>query len=222
VTRLTGMTDDWRLRIEVHEQSRAHRLLEHVDASELEHELETSFQDRVIVSRENSTIFFYAGEREQAERAREVAQRFADEHGWELGLELSHWHPTADAWEDPDKPLPADDAGRAAEHAELIADERRQALEEGQPEFEVRIECASRADAVALSRKLRDEGLPNVHRFKYVIVGAPDEDTADALARRIRAEAPEGSVVTAEGTLGAVLTEGGAANPFAVFGGLGG
>ncbi len=213
------MSDDWRLRIDVHEHGRARRLLQHVDASELEHQLETSFQDRVIVSREESTIFFYAGERGQAERALEVAQRFGDEHGWEVNLELRRWHPTADSWEDPDESLPADDAARAAEHAELIAEERRQALEE--PEFEVRVECASRADAATLSQKLRAEGLPNVHRFRYVIVGASDEDSANALAQRIRAEAPGGSVVTAEGTLGAVLDEGGAANPFAVFGGLG-
>jgi hypothetical protein len=215
------MSDDWRLRIEVHEQSRARRLLQHVDATELEHQLETAFHDRVVVSNEGPTIFFYAGQREQAEQAREVARRFADEQGWEVDLELRHWHPTSEAWEDPDKPLPADDAQRAAEHAELIADERRQALVEGEPEFEVRIECASRGDAAALSQKLRAEGLPNVHRFKYVVVGAADEDGANALAERIRGEAPEGSVVTAEGTLGAVLDEGGAANPFAVFGGMG-
>jgi hypothetical protein len=216
------MSDDWRLRIDVHEQGRAHRLLQHVDATDLEHELETAFTDRVVVSREHSTLFFYAGERQQAERAREVAERFANAHGWELDLELRHWHPTAECWEDPDKPLPGSEAERAAEHAELIADERRQALEQGQPEFEVRIECASRADAAQLAERLRAEGLPSVHRFKYVVVGAPDEDAANALAQRIRAEAPEGSVVAAEGTLGSVLTEGGASNPFAVFGGMGG
>jgi hypothetical protein len=215
------MSDDWRLRIDVHERSRARRLLQHVDATEVEQQLETAFHDRVIVSDEGSTIFLYAGERSQAERAGELVERFAKENGWEVVLELRRWHPAADAWEDPDKPLPADDAQRAAEHAELIADERRQALAEGQPEFEVRVECASRADATALSHRLRAEGLPNVQRFKFVVVGATDEDSANALAERIRAEAPAGSVVTAEGTLGAVLTEGGAANPFAVFGGLG-
>ena len=215
------MSDEWRLRIDVHEQGRVRRLLEHVDATELEHELETAFQDRVVVSNDGSTIFFYAGQREQAERGRQVARRFAEEQGWEVELELRRWHPTAEAWEDPDKPLPADDAQQAAEHAERIAGERRRALSEGEPEFEVRVECASRADAVRLAEQLREEGLPSVQRFKYVVVGALDEDSARKLAQRIRAEAPEGSVVTAEGTLAAVLTEGGASNPFAVFGGLG-
>jgi hypothetical protein len=215
------MSDDWRLRIDVHEQSRARRLLQHVDATELEHRLETAFQDRVIVSSEESTVFFYAGEREQAERARDVAHRFAEEQGWDVHLELRHWHPAVEAWEDPDEPLPSADAERAAEHAELIADERRQTVEQGYPEFEVRVECASRADAARLAETLRAEGLPNVQRFKYVIVGALDEDSANQLARRIQAEAPQGTVVSAEGTLAAVLTEGGASNPFAVFGGLG-
>lgn len=215
------MSDDWRLRIDVHERSRARRLLQHVDATELEHRLETAFKDRVAVSVEESTVFFYAGEREQAERAREVAQRFAEEQGWDVHLELRHWHPTAESWEDPDVPLPSADAEEAAEHAELIADERRQAVAQGYPEFEVRVECVSRTDAARLADKLRAEGLPNVQRFKYVIIGALDEDGANRLVERIRAEAPEGSVVWAEGTLAAVLEEGGASNPFAVFGGMG-
>lgn len=215
------MSDDWRLRIDVHEHGRARRLLQHVDATELEHQLETAFQDRVAVSVEESTVFFYAGKREQAERAREVARRFADEQGWDVDLQLRRWHPTAESWEDPDEPLPSSDAERASEHAELIADERRQTLAQGYPEFEVRVECGSRADAGQLAEKLREEGLPNVQRFKYVIVGALDQDSANQLAQRIRAEAPEGSVVTAEGTLAAVLSEGGASNPFAVFGGMG-
>jgi hypothetical protein len=60
-----------------------------------------------------------------------------------------------------------------------------------------------------------------VRRWHYLVVGAPDEDTANALAERIRAESPPGSVVTAEGSWPMVW----ASDPrrwFAVFGGLGG
>jgi hypothetical protein len=215
------MSDDWRLRIDVREEGRARRLLQHVGATELEHQLETAFEDRVAVSADGSTVFFYAGERQQAERARALAHRFAEQQDWDVDMELRHWHPVSESWEDPDEPLPSGDAEQAAEHAQLIADERRQTIAQGYPDFEVRIECVSRSDAVKLAERLRADGLPNVQRFKYVIVGALDEDSANQLAQRIRAEAPEGSVVTAEGTLAAVLTEGGASNPFAVFGGLG-
>lgn len=211
------MSDDWRLRIDVHEPNRARRLLDRLDASELEHELSGSFQDRVIISRENSTLYCYTGAREQAERAEELARRLAAEHEWELDFALHRWHPTAERWEDPELPLPASDAERAAEHAELIASERAQRL----PEWEVRIECSTRKSARELADRLREEGLPNVQRARYVLVGATDEDGARALAERLRTEAPAGSTVTAEGTINAVLAEIGP-NPFAIFGGMGG
>jgi hypothetical protein len=211
------MDDDWRLRIDLHDHGRAHRLLEQLDSTELEHRLETTFRDRVIVSRDNAEIFLYAGTREQAERAAELARSIAEEHGWEVDSELRRWHPTAEEWEDPDKPLPSSEEERAAEHAELIEAERSEQL----PAFEVRIECTSRQAARELSDKLRQEGLPSVHRFSYVLVGARDEDSAEALAERLRKEAPAGSIVTAEGTIGTVLASVGP-NPFSIFGGLGG
>jgi hypothetical protein len=86
----------------------------------------------------------------------------------------------------------------------------------------VRVECSSRRAAAELADKLRAEGLPNVQRFNYVVVGARDEDSAEALARRLRAEAPEGSVVRAEGTLASAFTSVRTASPFAIFGGVGG
>ncbi len=211
------MNDDWRLRIDVHEPSQARRLLERLDSSELEHELDTSFGDRVIVSREGPTLFCYTGAHEQAERAQELARRLADEHDWQVDFELLHWHPTAESWEDPDIPLPAGDVEHAIEHSERIARERSEA----QPEFEVRIETPSRQAARELAERLQREGLPNVHRASYVLVGASDEDSASALAERLRADAPPGSTVTTEGTVGAVLARVGP-NPFAVFGGMGG
>lgn len=210
------MSDDWRLRVDVHEPSRAGRLLDRLGASELEHELESSFQDRVIVSREGGTLYCYTGAREQAERAEELVRRVAAEHDWVLDVALHHWHPTAERWEDPDVPLPASDAERAAEHAELIADERSE-----QPEFEVRVECSTRRAASELADRLRAEGLPSVHRARYVLVGAPDEDSAESLAQRLRTEAPAGSTVTTEATVNAVRATVGS-NPFAIFGGMGG
>ena len=210
------MDDDWRLRIDLHDHGRAHKLLERLDSDELEHQLETSFMDRVVVSREGAELFLYAGTREQAERAAELSRSVAGEHGWDADYQLRRWHPIAEEWEDPDKPLPATDAERAAEHHQLIETERHET-----PEFEVRIECASRTDARELVDKLRGEGLPSVQRSNYVLVGARDEDSANELADRLRAEAPAGAIVTAEGTVGMVLAAVGP-NPFAIFGGLGG
>ena len=60
-----------------------------------------------------------------------------------------------------------------------------------------------------------------MRRWKYLLIGAADEDSARALAARLREQVPPGSIVTVEATLGAVL-EARPSNPFAIFGGLGG
>jgi hypothetical protein len=215
------MNDDWRLQVDFHEEEHVRSLLEHLDARELEHDLSEAFHDRVIVSRHGNRVFLYAGTREQAESAGKLIDQLATEHGWNVDAELTHWHPTAEEWENPDVPLPDGDAARQAEHAALIAAERRETEERGYPEFEVRVDLPSRHDAVHFEEQLRGEGLPAVRRGKYLLVGATDEDQAKALAERIEAEAPADSDVKAEGTWKAAYAER-PPSPFAIFGGLGG
>ena len=214
------MSDDWRLGIDLHEEASAHKLTERLEARELEHDLEASFHDRIVVSRNGPEVFCYAGTREQAEGAEELIRSLAAEHGWHLDSDLKRWHPSEEEWEDPDKPLPDSDAGRAAERARLMDKERQEAESRGYPEFEVRVQCASHNDAMHFVEKLREEGLSTVHRWKYLLVGALDEDSANALVERLRAEAPPGSKVSAEGTWKAIRAEQ-PPNPFAVLGGLG-
>jgi hypothetical protein len=103
--------------------------------------------------------------------------------------------------------------------------EREESRAQGFPEFEVRVKCPSHHDARRLAKRLASEGIPSVHRWEFVVLGAADEDTANALAERVRGEAPPGSVVTAEGSVSEVSSEAPYAtpySPFAVFGGLGG
>jgi hypothetical protein len=215
------MNDDWRLRIDLHEDGFAHRLGELLGAQELEHDLEHSFHDRVVVSVDGPEVFCYAGTREQTERARELVQTLADQHGWKLEFELTHWHPAAERWEDPDAPLPETEAQAARERDHRVAGERAESAEQGYPEFEVRIQCSSRGEAGELSDKLEQEGIPNLHRWSYVLVGATDEDSAQELATRLRGEVPAGSQVTVERNLRAVY-DSRPGNPFAVLGGLAG
>lgn len=214
------MSDDWRLGIDLHEEASAHKLTERLEARELEHDLEASFHDRIVVSRNGPEVFCYAGTREQAEGAEKLIRSLAAEHGWHLDSDLKRWHPSEEEWEDPDKPLPDSDAERAAERARLMDKERQEAESRGYPEFEVRVQCASHHDAMQFVDKLREEGLSTVHRWKYLLVGALDEDSANALVERLRAEAPPGSKVSAEGTWKAIRAEQ-PPNPFAVLGGLG-
>ena len=107
---------------------------------------------------------------------------------------------------------PSERSRSESEHADEVT--------EGYPEWEVRVECHSHHDTNTLADKLEAEGVQSVRRWRYLLLGALDEDSARALAERIKAELPEGCTITVEGTLPAV-TSGMPPNPFAVLGGLG-
>ncbi|MGI8902567.1 MAG: hypothetical protein ACR2IP_02670 [Solirubrobacteraceae bacterium] len=215
------MNDDWRLRIDLQQPSLAHQLSELLNAVEIEHDLERSFRERVVVSVDGPEVFCYAGTRAQAEAAEQLIRQLAGEHGWELDVALTHWHPVAEQWESPDEPLPSSEADAAHERAERVAAERSESAEQGYPEFEVRIRCASRGEAGELSERLEQEAIPNVHRWSYVLVGVADEDGGAQLAERLRGELPAGVQVAVERNRRAVW-EDMPGNPFAVLGGLAG
>lgn len=215
------MNDDWRLQVDIHDPRHVASLLGRLDARELEHDLSDAFHDRLIVSRDGDRVFVYGGAREHVEKARDLIASLADRHGWAIDAELRHWHPTAEDWEDPDKPLPKNDAAEMSEHEALMATERKETEERGYLEFEVRVDLPSRHDAIRFAERLRGEGLLVVHRWRFLLVGATDEDSAKALAERIRSEAPKSAEVSVEGTWKAAYAER-PRNPFAVLGGLGG
>jgi hypothetical protein len=219
------MSDDWRLRVVLKDEGEARELAKRLAKFDSEHDLKESFHDRVVVSRDDGEVFLYADSREQLDAAGRAVRSLADDRGWQPTTELRRWHPTAEEWEDPDRPLPRGEADLAAERGEAMQSEREESRTQGFPDFEVRVRCRSRHDAALLAERLRGEGIPSVHRWEFVVLGVPDEDSAKALAERIRREAPAGSVVTAEASVGEVAAEAPLAtpfNPFAVFGGLGG
>jgi len=215
------VSDDWRLQIDSREDQDTSPLVERLDARELEHDLSKAFSDRVALTRDGSRVFLYAATRDQLEAARELIASLAKQHDWEIDTELRHWHPEAEKWEDPENPLPESAGARESEHEELSAAERESAQGHGYPEFEVRVEFPTHHDAVRFDRQLHGEGLPTARRWRYLVIGATDEDAANALAERLRSESPEGSQVKVEGTWKAALAER-PTNPFAIFGGLGG
>src|ERR1700733_10796854 len=131
------MNDDWRLHIDLHDDGIAHRLGESLQAEELEHDLDHSFADKVLVSVDGHEVFCYAGTRAQAEAAQRLIEKLIADQHWDAAVELTHWHPTAD-------PEPTDPEAVAQEEAERVADERAESAEKGYPEYEVRVECGSR------------------------------------------------------------------------------
>ena len=88
------MNDDWRIRIDITEEH-AEGLLERLgldlgsEARKLAEDLEGR---RLVVSRDDETLFVYAGSREEADRAREIIDaelRETGAHG-QVGP-IEHW-----------------------------------------------------------------------------------------------------------------------------------
>ncbi|MGC9221815.1 MAG: hypothetical protein ACP5H2_10775 [Solirubrobacteraceae bacterium] len=216
------MNDDWRIQVTCADWAGARRLANLLGEGDFQHELGDGAGERMIVSADGTEMFVYVGERERALQAMELIGRVAQ--GAEIvttSMVLRRWHPVAEAWVDPDAPLPAGGEAAAAEHAALIAREREETRELKVAEWEVRVQCPSHHDVVALAAMLRDEGIPSVRRWRYLLVGAADEDAAGVLAQRISQEVPAGGTVTVEASAAAVSAEM-PVSPFAVFGGLGG
>ena len=218
------MRDDWRLRVEFEHEAGARELAQRLEAFELAHDLKTAFRDRVIVSRDGPAVFCYSDSREQTEAAARAIDQLAGEHRWRLTKAVERWHPEAERWDDVGDPMPQSTEQHQHEHAERIEEEREESQAQGYPVFEVRVSCASHSEARQLAERLEAEGIPTAQRWQFVVLGAPDEDAAQALGERLRQEAPPGSAVEVGGSVQEIATDvplGTPFSPFAVFGGLG-
>ncbi len=153
---------------------------------------------RLVITHKGEHVFMYADSLEAGEHAREIAQQALGERGIVGEVELMHWHPVEERWEDAAKPLPATDPGRAAEHARLEQTETEESAQAGAPEWEVYITLPSHHDARTFAARLRGDGIPVKQLWHHLLVGANDEDDADALVVRLRAEAPPGSELHAQ------------------------
>ena len=195
------MNDDWRIKIEVAEEH-ADNLLDRLgldlgsEARELAKELEGR---RLVVSREDETIFVYAGSRAEAEQARAVIDAELSETGVVARVSgIEHWLADAEHWDDepPQEYEP-----------------EQEVLEQGLSPWEVRVAAPTPEAASELADRLAAEGYSVVRRNRYVLVGATSEEEARSLAERLHGE------VEAAGEL---VYETLPQNPFVVFGGLGG
>ena len=213
------MNDDWRVQVTCPTTATAANLHELLREGDFQHQLQSTAGERVIVSLDGNLLFLYAGERAQAESAIAAVNSLVAKSGVSVETTLLRWHPVAEEWIDADQPLP-DGAGVSAEHAEMIAQERAEQSHLDYAEWEVRVSTETHREAIELSDRLRQQGLANMRRWRYLVVGAGDEDAANALAQRIRDIVPETAKIEVEASARAVEAEM-PGNPFAAFGGLG-
>jgi len=188
------MADEWRVEVRLGDEDNGLSFGERLRSLDLDDEARDRLGERVIVTRDGSRIFLYAGDEGSAREAERVARELAADDELMAEVTVTRWHPVEEAWKDPSTPLPRSDDEVAAERRRHEAAEARS----GDYEWEVRVDLPSLGDAGELADRLRDEGLEVRRRWKHLLVGATSEDAAAELAERIRGEAPPDTEVSVE------------------------
>jgi hypothetical protein len=187
-------SDDWRVTISVSPapagQSSSLRQAE----EDIRHQVGRG----IGVGAGEAQIFLYAGTEAAAGDAGRIARDVLARHGLAAESAVHRWHPIEERWETPDVPMPQTEAERQAEHQRLVDEETAESLEAGAAQWEVRVELSSHRQAVALARKLDSEGRAILRRWRYLYVGAGNEDEARELAGQIRQDAPPDAAVMVE------------------------
>jgi hypothetical protein len=192
-------SENWRIEVDLPDEEHHASFLSHLmdgEAQELEGDFQRAFHERLVVTRDDSTVFLYPHDEQQARRAESAVQAVLDAHGWKGQVAVTRWHDAEERWEPASTPLPATPEEERAEHAGLVESERAQTATERHYAFDVLVTLPHHRQAHDLYEGLLREGLPVTQRWRYLVVGATDEDQAAELEARIRAEAPDGTTAT--------------------------
>ena len=194
------MTDstDWRVTISLPDQADVEQAQSSFSQKEVEQDVRRRLGHNVVVGSGDSELFLYAGTEVAAGEAERAARDVLGQLGIEAEFTVHRWHPIEEEWRSPDVAMPRTEAEREAEHQRLEAAETAESAAAGTPQWQARAELGSHREAVALARTLQGEGYAVVRRWKFLIVGASNEDEAQALAEHIRQEAPPDAQVRAE------------------------
>jgi len=191
-------TTDWRVTISLTGQAHVEQARQSFSEQEVEEDVRQRLGRNIVVGAGDSQIFLYAGTELAATEAERTAREVLGKLGIEAEFALHRWHPIEEEWQSPDVAMPQTEAEREAEHQRLEDAETADSLAAGTALWQARVELESHREAVALAHKLQGEGYPVVRRWKFLIVGANNDDDAQVLAERLRQEAPPGATVRAE------------------------
>jgi hypothetical protein len=188
---------DWRVTISLTpaDVEQARRSL---SVQEVEQDVRGRLGRNIAVGSGDSQIFLYAGTELAAAEAERTAREVLGGLGIAAQFAVHRWHPIEEEWESPDVAMPRTEAERQAEHQRLEDAETAESLATGVAQWQARVELGSHREAVALADKLNGEGHAVVRRWKFLIVGANNEDDARAIADHIKQEAPPDALVRAE------------------------
>ena len=194
---MTDSDDDWRVTLSV-SQPQAGPEQQSASLRQAEEDIRRQVGPGIGVGAGEAQIFLYAGTEATAAEAERIARDVLAQAGLAAESAVHRWHPVEERWEAPDVPMPQTTAEREAEHQRLVDDETAESLASGAAQWEVRVDLGSHRQAVTLAHKLESEGRGVVRRWKFLIVGASNEDEARELADQLRREVPADAAVKVE------------------------
>ena len=197
---MTDHHDEWRVEVELDDPEHGYAVGERLRDLAVSDISRGRLGRDVAVTRAGEFLTLYADTPAGAREAeRVVRQVVVDEH-LPATVSLTRWHPVEHAWRPADEPLPEGPEEEALERARLLEHEREDARRRGAYDWEVRVEAPGRDEAAELAHRLEGESLDLRRRGHWVLVGALDEQRANALADQIRNEGPHDAQVTVEAT----------------------
>lgn len=223
--------DDWRVTVTLPAEEHSGRLVASLAEAQVEKDARQTLGDRVVVGggEDPGVVFLYTGTSEAAREAEKVVHGIVAEHGLDAEYEIHRWHPVEERWEPECAAPPATEAQHQVEHEHLEEDEAEKSKELGEALSEVRIEFDSHRDAVEMADRIESEAddllagytISVVRHWRYLLIGADNEDQAHEIAEQIRGQLPAGAELKVEPS-GALVWQAMRPSPFAVLGGLSG
>lgn len=192
--------DEWRVEIELDDPEHGYAVGERLRELAVDDLSRGRLGRDVAVTRAGEFLSLYADSPAGAREAERVVRQIVADEQLAAAVSLTRWHPVEQAWRPADEPLPEGPEEEALERARLLEHEREDARRRGAYDWEVRVEAAGRDEGAELARRLEGEGLDLRRRGHWVLVGALDEERANALADQIRREGPHIAEVTTEAT----------------------
>ncbi len=191
--------NDWRVTVRLHAAGQSGKAAEHLSTQTVENEVHRRLGGHVVVGTDGGDeLFLYTHTQDAAATAHQSVSELLSGHGLKADYTIDRWHPVAEEWEPADVPLPGTPAAVQAEHKQLDTEETSESVSGGVALFEVRVQLPSHRESVALAARLAGEGYSVVRRWRFLVVGANNDDQAAQFAARIRQEAPADAVISTE------------------------
>jgi hypothetical protein len=187
--------EDWRVTVTLYDETLVRGAVESVLEQRVAEDVSHKLDHHVAVSSDGPCVYLYASTEAAARHAEKMVREVILHRHLTAEYQLDRWHPIEEEWEDASVPLPQTEQEQQVEHQRLVAEETRESEEAGQAGWEVRVEMPSRHDAVQLAARLEAEGHQVARRWKYLVVGANNEDAANELAQQVKKEAPTSTSV---------------------------